>query len=310
MKSSKLLFDEKPIVLSRALSRILGPSRAIALQQIHYWCEKSKDFANPSEHFIDGKWWVYNTYQEWTKQFAIGSERTVRRTLKDLEAKGLLLVGNHNRNKSIQTNWYAINHEKLDELYDSFYSTEPSRQTDHPPGQSVNQGGQVVKAVDNVASCTSGQSDNPNDKMASCIKETEITQSLSELTHIDLFKAYTQNPKLLMGLELFYEMRIEMNKKLTLAATKMLLDDLDTMSKSDDDKAAILRKSILNNWKEIFPLPKTDHRSKGDQNIDDTASRIETEMKRRGEYNHNPDDRNPEAYYDWIDQIKRDLESD
>ena len=307
MKSSKLLFDEKPIVLSRALSRILGPSRAIALQQIHYWCEKSKDFANPHEHFIDGKWWVYNTYQKWQEQFEIGSERTVRRVLKELEREGLILVGNHHRNKSIQTKWYAINHENLDKLYDSYYSSAPSGQTNHPSGQIVNTSGQVVKTVDNVTSCTSGQSVKSNDKVATCIKDTEITQNLSELTQIDLFKAYTQNPKLLMSLELFYEMRLEMNKKLTLAATKMLLDDLDTMAESDDDKIAILRKSVLNNWKEIFP-PKSDHKSQRDHNIEDATSRIEAEMKRRGEYN--PSVGNPEDYYDWIGQVKSELELD
>jgi len=291
MKISKLLFDEEPLVISRSLSRILGANKAIALQQIHYWCEKSKNFVNPLEHFIDGKWWVYNTYEEWTKQFAFGSERTVRRTLKELESKGLLLVANHHKDKHNRTNWYAINHEKLDELYEQHNGTVPS-------GQNDQMGGQVVKTIDNMSTCTSGQSVKENDKMARCIVNTENTQSLSELTNsIELFNAYTQNPKLLIALERFYEMRIELGKQLTLAATKILLDDLDSYADTDEDKILILKKSILNNWKEIFALPKPK------KNKDDTASRIETEMKRRGEY-VSESAANSNGYYDWIQEIK------
>jgi len=51
-KNGKLLFDEEPNVLSYVLSRILGVNKVIALQQIYYWCEKSKNFVNPSEHLL------------------------------------------------------------------------------------------------------------------------------------------------------------------------------------------------------------------------------------------------------------------
>jgi len=287
-KSSKLLFDEEPIAISRALSRILGPSKAIALQQIHYWCEKSKGFVNPSEHFINGRWWVYNTYEEWTRQFCIGSERTVRRILKELESKELLLVANHNKDKNNRTNWYAINHEKLDELREKSMCPDPSGQpvktNDVPCGQTDKASGQSVKSID---------------KMSTCIKNTENTQRIPEnINNINIFKEYTTNPKLLTALERFTEMRMEIGKKLTLAATKMLLDDLDDFANSDDEKILILKKSIINNWKEIFALPKSKT-----QTQDDIDIRIKNEMKHRGETPLEPV--NPDDYYDWIGEIKR-----
>lgn len=299
MKSSKLLFDGKPLVISRALSRILGPSKAIAIQQIHYWCERSKDFANPLDHFIDGKWWVYNTYEEWTKQFCIGSERTVRRVLKELENKELILIGNHHRDKYNRTKWYAINHEKLDELYHVYDSLDTEAV---PCGQNDQVAGQPVKSCDKVSRCTSGQSVKENDKVSTCIRSTENTQSLSEITTcIDIFKAYTQNAKLLMALECFYEMRIEMGKKLTLAATRMILEDLEALANSDEEKILILKKSVLNNWKELFALPKTTRNNK-------PGARIEEEMKRRG------DDGlkvvHPDHYYDWIEEAKQEIKNE
>lgn len=297
--NSNLLFDEEPLVVSRSLARILNLNKAVALQQIHYWCNKSKNFVNPNEHFIDGHWWIYNTYEEWQNQFCIGSERTVRRVLKELENEGLILVANHHKDKHNRTNWYAINHKKLDELYEKH-----NRRTGRS-GQNDQVGGQNVKEVDKMTTCTSGQNVKEIDKVDTCISNTENTQRLPEITtNIDLFKEYTENLQLQLVLKLFNEMRSEMGKQLTEAATKLLLADLDSFTNSDEEKVLILRKSILNGWKEIFPLPQSV--TKKDKNSNNAALRIEEEMKRRGEFN--PEPTNPDDYHDWIKNLKDRLE--
>lgn len=48
------------------LATIIGLNESIILQQVHYWLkikEKSK------QDYIDGHYWVYNTYEQWQEQF-------------------------------------------------------------------------------------------------------------------------------------------------------------------------------------------------------------------------------------------------
>lgn len=67
------------------LATIIGLNESIVLQQVHYWLkikEKSQ------QDYIDGRYWVYNTYKQWQEQFPFFSLRTLRRTFSSLEKKG------------------------------------------------------------------------------------------------------------------------------------------------------------------------------------------------------------------------------
>ena len=60
----KLLYNEEPIVINRLSATILGVSESIIVQQVHYWLninEKAKI------NYYDGKYWTYNTYENWQK---------------------------------------------------------------------------------------------------------------------------------------------------------------------------------------------------------------------------------------------------
>lgn len=109
---SKLLLPEQPLVILPMTAKIIGLNEAIILQQVHYWLLTSK-------HKHDGFFWIYNTYIEWQKQFPFWSKNTVRRTIKSLEKKELLVVGNYNKIKIDQTKWYRIDYSKLDQLAQS-----------------------------------------------------------------------------------------------------------------------------------------------------------------------------------------------
>lgn len=107
---SRLLLDEQPLVILPELARKIGLNQAIILQQIHYWLQKTK-------HFYDNQPWIHNTYEEWGKQFLFWSIPTIRRTITDLEKKGLVLSTNkYNKFKADKTKWYTINYEKLKEI--------------------------------------------------------------------------------------------------------------------------------------------------------------------------------------------------
>jgi uncharacterized phage protein (TIGR02220 family) len=108
---SKLLIQDRPIMILPTLAIKIGLNESIILQQIHYWLLTSK-------HDKDGKKWVYNTYKEWQMQMPFWSETTIKRTIKSLEDQGLLLSANYNSLKLDKTKWYTIDYEKLAEMED------------------------------------------------------------------------------------------------------------------------------------------------------------------------------------------------
>ena len=106
---NQLLIDEYPLLIPPSLAEKVGLNEAIILQQVHFWISKRK-------HFIDGKYWVYNTYDGWASQFPFWSRSTIIRIFKRLEDDGLIITGNFNRMKIDQTKWYSIDYGKVSEL--------------------------------------------------------------------------------------------------------------------------------------------------------------------------------------------------
>lgn len=102
----KLLLNEKPLVILPSLAIEYGLNEAIVLQQLHYWIKDSSKV-------IDGKKWVYNTYDQWHKQFPFWSKSTIRRTIANLEKSGVVISDNFNKMKADKTKWYTIDYEKL-----------------------------------------------------------------------------------------------------------------------------------------------------------------------------------------------------
>jgi len=107
---SKLLIHEAPLQVLPTLAVKIGLNEAIILQQLHYWLSRS------GAKIIDGKPWVYNTYQDWLKQFPFWSDKTLRRTLGALEEINLVESANHSPQKFDRTKWYTINYNQLEQL--------------------------------------------------------------------------------------------------------------------------------------------------------------------------------------------------
>ena len=107
--SSKLLIDDYPIQVLPKLAIEIGLNEAIILQQIHYWL-------NQSNHNHDGKKWIYNTYDDWNKQFPFWSVMTIRRTITSLEKQNLILIANYNKAGFDKTRWYSINYPVVESV--------------------------------------------------------------------------------------------------------------------------------------------------------------------------------------------------
>lgn len=107
---SKLLLGNRPLVILPQLAVEIGLNEAVFLQQLHYWVngEKAK--------IIDGEKWVYNTYDDWQKQFPFWSTSTLRRVITNCENKDLIKSGNFNKKPFDKTKWYTINYVTMDEI--------------------------------------------------------------------------------------------------------------------------------------------------------------------------------------------------
>lgn len=118
---SRLLYDERPLVLIPELARLLktqkgfsGIDEALVLQQVHYWVILNQR-ADRNEQ--GGFFWTYNTFKAWAEQFAfLWSESTLKRIFARLEKAGFLVSGRFNKSNIDRTKWYRVNYEALDRL--------------------------------------------------------------------------------------------------------------------------------------------------------------------------------------------------
>lgn len=91
------------------LATQIGLNEALFLQQLHYWLKRSK-------HEHDESKWIYNTFEDWRKQFPFWSLRTMQRIAKSLLDRGLIRIHKYSSKEWDQKNWYAINYEVLEKM--------------------------------------------------------------------------------------------------------------------------------------------------------------------------------------------------
>jgi hypothetical protein len=108
---SKLLIHENPLQILPSLAVLIGLNEAIILQQIHYWISNELN-----KNIVNGRKWVYNTYEEWKSQFPFWSRNTIIRTIEALEYKKLVISGEFNKLSRDRTKWYTIDYERLGSL--------------------------------------------------------------------------------------------------------------------------------------------------------------------------------------------------
>jgi hypothetical protein len=134
--NSKLLIDEYPLQVLPTLACKIGLNSAIVLQQVHYWMGISKK-AKSEKNFKGGRWWVYNTYEEWQENFPWWSLPTIKRTILRLETAKLLISREMEAQDWNHTKWYTIDYEALNGLIDCI-NVIPSEDSDLPDGTPQN----------------------------------------------------------------------------------------------------------------------------------------------------------------------------
>lgn len=109
-ESPKSLFTDTYFVCLPYLAVILSLNEAIVLQLLHSILE---DGPQP----MDGYNWVHKTYEQFRKQhFPFWSLRTIARTFRKLETKGLIIASIPKLQPFDMTKSYRIDYERLEEL--------------------------------------------------------------------------------------------------------------------------------------------------------------------------------------------------
>lgn len=109
----KIIFNMNAVPVPMGLYNFFGNiNKAMVVQHIHYWCERSEEAG--SEHkFNEGHYWTYNTFEELAEMLPIGIT-TIKKVIKELERDGYIFSSNFNKKKFDRTKWYRVNYEKLE----------------------------------------------------------------------------------------------------------------------------------------------------------------------------------------------------
>lgn len=97
----QLLISDKSLILLPKLAVKIGLNEAVFLQQLHFWLVRS-------QNSINGKMWVYKTFEEWQQEMPFLSVRTLKRVVSNLKKKKLIIT-----KQKVHKQWYTINYEIL-----------------------------------------------------------------------------------------------------------------------------------------------------------------------------------------------------
>ena len=113
--TNTLLIDEHPLQVQPSLAVVVGLNEAIFLQQLHFWLGIALKSKTGRER--GGRLWCYKKFEEWqAENFPFWSVSTIKRLVNKLEKDGLILVEKFDSGRHIQTNFYTISYERLEEI--------------------------------------------------------------------------------------------------------------------------------------------------------------------------------------------------
>lgn len=230
------------------IAKKYGIPCAILLKNIYFWTEKNR--AN-GDNFYDGRYWTYNSKKAFSELFPYMTARQVDYALNKMVDEGLIITGNYNKVSYDRTLWYAITKKgysilqncKMEETkllngFNAIVQPIPDINTDNKPDNKpyINKGTDVL----------------PNTNTS---KKKKTQQDYS------IFEEYAKdNEELLKALMDFASMRKSIKSPLTERAMKLLITELNKLSKDKNTQIAIINQSILNNWKGVFPLKENNAR--------------------------------------------------
>ncbi|HHV26905.1 MAG TPA: hypothetical protein GXX63_06890 [Tissierellia bacterium] len=154
------LFDIHPLVVDKDIATTLGLNEAIILQQVHYWIEINKKH---KRNCYKGRYWTYNTIEEWQEEFPFWSTSTVKRIFKRLRDRKIIIVDNFNTYQMDRTLWYTIDYEELEKIMEKSLDSKEDQNS-------------TMKGSKEIVE------DNQNDTMEESKKNSAIPETSTEIT--------------------------------------------------------------------------------------------------------------------------------
>jgi len=303
---SKLLISEQPLQVLPTLATIIGVNEAIVLQQLHYWIEKSNIIVN-------NKKWVYNTFEEWHKQFPFWSLRTLKNVFISLQKQELIIAKQLSKDKFDKTNYYSINYvllEKIDQeitakklkeleeksvnFLEDFNETIDSANI----AQSTNQNESIDSA--NIAQsreCKSCPADSANIAQSYIVKSFDrdyLTETTTENTKLSPKSSLKENELEIKSelidhelIKIFIAHRKEIKHPMTQQSLNLFIKKLEKLSEKNDLEE-LVNEAIINGWRSVFP-PKANGQTKSYSNptsstIRQTFAKLEKLQKEKQNY--------------------------
>lgn len=124
-ESNYLASQPKVKIVPDDLAILIGVSQTMMLCQMDFLIKAHRD----DDHFRDGRYWVYETYDDWKEQFPYWGLSKIRDILSRLEKVKLITTGNYNKMKGDNTKWYTINYNLLDQMIEKYHAKIKSDST-------------------------------------------------------------------------------------------------------------------------------------------------------------------------------------
>lgn len=110
--STFLTSDPTVKIVPDDLAILIGVDQTMMLCQIDFWIQNHQD----DEHCKDGRYWIYESYDNWKEQFPYWGKTKIREIIRKLKEKNLIITGNYNKMSGDNTKWYTVNYDLLDKI--------------------------------------------------------------------------------------------------------------------------------------------------------------------------------------------------
>lgn len=110
--STFLTSDPTVKIVPDDLAILIGVDQTMMLCQIDFWIQNHQD----DEHCKDGRYWIYESYDNWKEQFPYWGKTKIREIIRKLKEKKLIITGNYNKMSGDNTKWYTVNYDLLDKI--------------------------------------------------------------------------------------------------------------------------------------------------------------------------------------------------
>ncbi len=90
---------------------------AIFLNNMAFWINyliANRNDPKQKNHYFESKYWLYNSYTDWSILFPYYSRKQMRRIIENCFNNGLIIKGNFNNKRYDKTNWYTMTEKALE----------------------------------------------------------------------------------------------------------------------------------------------------------------------------------------------------